>query len=111
MDPIRLALARGKALMILLSQLNLNQEHGEDSLNRYMLEGILLNWLARRGFPMQSGELTGSVMTYLKDRGYVIYRKDQPAGPGTSVDLYWRITAEGQQILEGLRQDPGVRVL
>ena len=111
MDPVKLAMARGVTLKLLLSQLNLEQETGEDSLGRYLLDGILHQWLARRGFPMSLGELRGNILTYLKDKGLVKYRQVQAGGPGTEVDIFWRIDSGGMEILEGRKSDPGVKVL
>jgi hypothetical protein len=110
MDPIELAVARWVALEVLQAHLNRQRETTEDSLSAYARSGLVLNWLARRGFPMERGTLDGSVLTYLKDAGYVRYRTEQPAGPRGETVLYWRITKDGMQILEGARTDPGIRV-
>jgi hypothetical protein len=105
-----MAIARGKALEILKAHLDRERPATEDSLAAYMVEDLLLSWLARLGHPMLRSQLSGSVMTYLKDAGLVRYRERQPAGPKGPTLLLWRITHDGLQILEGTRQDAGVRV-
>jgi hypothetical protein len=110
MDPVELALARGKALTILKAHLDRERPATEDSLGAYMIEDLLLTWLARLGHPMLRSQLNGSVMTYLKDAGLTAYKTMAPAGPSGPTLLAWRITHDGLQVLEGTRQDAGVRV-
>lgn len=59
---------------------------------------------------MSRGTLNGEILTYLKDAGLVRYRTMHPAGPDGEVEIFWRITNEGLQVLEGTRTDPGIRV-
>ena len=110
MNPVELTLARWRALEILKGHLDRERDAAQDSLGVYQEDGLLLRWMARRGHPMLINQLRGSILTYLKDGGYVVYREYAPAGPGTTVLLYWRITHDGLQILEGTRTDPGVRL-
>ncbi|MGD0263547.1 MAG: hypothetical protein ABSD47_01170 [Candidatus Methylomirabilota bacterium] len=111
MDPVELGLARGKALEILKAHLDRERPVGEESLGAYMVEELLLTWLARLGHPMLRSQLNGSVMTYLKDGGLVVYKSCQPAGPKGPTLLAWRITHDGLQVLEGTKADAGVRVV
>lgn len=109
MTPVETALARWRALEIMKSHLDRERpDASDDSLAVYMEDGLLLRWMARRGHPMLISHLRGSILTYLRDGGYVAYKQQQPAGPGTSVLLFWRITHDGIQLLEGTRTDPGV---
>jgi len=110
MDPVELAVARGKALEILKAHLDRERPTSEDSLSAYMTEDILLFWLARMGHPMLRSEMRGSLLTYLKDAGLVKYQEQQAGGPKGPTFLLWRITHDGLQVLEGTRNDPGVKV-
>jgi hypothetical protein len=110
MDPVELAIARGKALEILAAHLDRERQVSADSLAAYMEETLLLSWLARVGHPMMRNVLNGSVLTYLKDRGCVVYKPSQPAGPKGPTILYWRITSDGLAVLEGTKQDAGIEV-
>jgi hypothetical protein len=110
MDPVELAVARGKALEILKAHLDRERPVDPDSRSSYMEETHLLTWLARIRHPMLPSELRGSVLTYLKDRGCVIYRADQPAGPRGPTVLMWRIWGDGFAIIEGTNRDPGVEI-
>jgi hypothetical protein len=110
MDPVELAIARGKALEILKAHLDRERPASDDSHAAYMVDDLLMTWLARLGHPILRNTLNGSVMTYLKDAGLVLYRTDQPAGPRGPTFLRWRITHDGIQVLEGTRTDPGVNV-
>lgn len=110
MDSVELALARGKALEILKAHLDRERQPDQESLGVYMEEALLMTWLARLGHPMLRSQLAGSVLTYLKDIGAVAYRTVQPAGPRGPTLLFWRITHNGLQILEGTQRDPGVEV-
>ena len=110
MDPIELASARGKALELLRAHLDRERPTSDDSLASYMIEDLLLSWLARLGHPMMRNELNGSVMTYLRDAKLATYRTDQPAGPKGPTFMRWRITHDGMQVLEGTKEDPGVKL-
>jgi hypothetical protein len=110
MDTIELAVARGKTLEILKAHLDRERPTSEDSLSAYMTEDILIFWLARMGHPMIRNEMRGSLLTYLKDAGLVKYRDKQPGGAKGPTLIFWRITHDGLQVLEGTRSDPGVRV-
>jgi hypothetical protein len=110
MGPVELALARGKTLEILQAHLDRERPTTEDSAAAYMVDDLLMSWLARLGYPMLRSTLNGSVCTYLKDAGLVTYKTSQPAGPKGPSLLLWRITHAGLQLLEGVRDDPGVKV-
>jgi len=110
MDPVMLALARGKALEILKAHLDRERPAAEDSLAAYMEEGLLLVWLARMGYPFLRNQLNGSVMTYMHDAGLAAYRTLSPAGPKGPTLLFWRITHDGLQVLEGTKRDAGVEI-
>jgi hypothetical protein len=110
MDPVELAIARGKALEILKAHLDRERSPDEESLGVYMEESLLLTWLARLGHPMLRSQLSGSVLTYLKDVGCVTYKTVQPAGPKGPTLLFWRVTHDGLAILEGTKNDRGIEV-
>jgi hypothetical protein len=110
MNPVELALARGKALEILKAHLDRERPASEDSISAYMEQSLLLTWLARMGHPMLMSHLWGSVLTYMKDAGLVTYLTKQPAGPMGPTLLFWRITHDGHGVLEGTKHDPGVEV-
>lgn len=110
MDRAELALARGRTLEILRAHLDRERSITPDSSPVYMIEDLLLTKLAFFGHPMLRGELSGSVLTYLKDAGLVEYKVVQPAGARGPTLLMWRITHDGIQVFEGIRSDPGVRI-
>ncbi len=111
MTPVELALARGRALEILQAWLDRERKTAPTSAPAYMVDDLLLSMLAHHGYPLMKHELNGSVMTYLRDLGAVEYKTQQPAGPKGPTLLMWRITAAGLALLEGTKQDPGVKVM
>ena len=105
-----LALARGTVLLILQDFLNRRRPVAATSGPTYLVEDLLAEMLSDRGYPIPEGELGGSVLSYLKGAGLIEYRTSEPMGPEKRIFLSWRITHDGQQVLERKREDPGIKV-
>ncbi len=99
MTPAELALARGTVLAVLQDYLNRPREIAPGSEPTYMVQDLLHEMLARRGYPMSEHELRGSVLFYLEQAGLIEYRSYSPGGPKSPTFLSWRLTHDGQQVL------------
>ena len=107
LDEATAMVARGAILRTLKLWDSRNRHPGKDSAEHYMSEVLLQAHLAMfEHIPLPEGELR-SLLTYLKDKGLVLY-KEVPVG--REVDLVWRIFGDGTDVLEGRIRMPGIKV-
>ena len=97
------ALSRGYILDILDAQAKRDRGNEED-IHTYLIEDVVYLKVGRR-FP-QSRETMRSHLYYLRDRGYAKCRNVE----GEKNALMWRITADGVDVIEGVKSDKGVLI-
>lgn len=99
---IEAALVRAAILDVLDAHAK-REPGGDESVSTFLLEEVIYLKVGRL-YPQARGDLR-SHLTYLEDRGYV-----KPRSVSGEAAVMWRITAEGVDILEGVKTDSGVRV-
>ncbi len=98
------ALTRGMILEIL--QASVDRERGdEESIATYLDEDVIVLKVGRR-YP-QTREMIRGHLYYMQDKGYVKFREVRV---GREKTLMWRITANGTDLLEGNKTDPGIHI-
>lgn len=98
------ALVRGRILEELYDKARLERGNDED-ISTYLDEALLYSRVGRR-FPQFLRQLRIELF-YLRDRGYVKFREVKT---GRKKSLLWRITADGIDLLQGVKEDSGVHV-
>ena len=95
-------LARGMILQLL--QAAVNRERGDkESFSTYVDEDLVYMKVGRR-YPQTRETLRGHLY-YLRDKGYARFHE---VTVGREKSLMWRITADGTDLLDGIKTDPGV---
>lgn len=92
-----------RAILEILHAAALRRRGPEDDASTYTVEPLIQSLLRTRGLPMPI-ETMRHYLYYLLDRQYVKMRHlEHDIGY-----LTWRITADGEDILDGTRTDPGI---
>lgn len=103
-DALRLAENRAyrRAILdVLHANVARRRERGDD-ISTYVAEPLIQSLMRTRGMPLRIEAIRGHLY-YMDDRGYTKFRNVQG-----SEYLLWRITADGEDLLEGTRRDPGI---
>ncbi len=95
---------RGFLLHVLQAQVNRDRGDKED-FSSYLDEDVIYLQIGRR-YP-QTREMMRGHLYYLYDRRYAKFHEVKVAGKKF---LLWRITADGTDVLDGVKDDRGVQV-
>ncbi|MDZ4373073.1 MAG: hypothetical protein U1C74_16840 [Phenylobacterium sp.] len=92
---------RRAILEVLHANVERRRERGDD-VSTYVAEPLIQSLMRTRGMPLRIEAIRGHLY-YMKDRGYTKFKDVQGSGY-----LLWRITADGEDILDGTDKDQGI---